>query len=106
MDSLQRYLSQFSRPAPVHGLDRRSFLRSSSMGVAAVAFSAFGANALADNRHGGFGWGDWPDRFHNDWRKRWSRDYGELYPAIDETTGLSLLTLPRGFRYKSYGWRG
>ena len=103
MDSLQQYLSQFGRPAPVHGLDRRSFLRGGSMGVAAAAFSAFSATALADSRHGGFGFGDWSDRFHNDWRKRWSRDYGELYPAVDEATGLALLALPRGFRYKSFG---
>lgn len=106
MDALQRYLSQFSRPTPVHGLDRRSFIRGGSLGVAAVAFGAFGAKAYADNRKGGFGFDDWRDRLHDDWRKRWSRDYGELVPAADETTGLTLLALPRGFRYKSYGWRG
>jgi secreted PhoX family phosphatase len=27
-------------------------------------------------------------------------------PTLDETTGLPLLQLPRGFRYMSYGWTG
>lgn len=106
MDPLQQYLSQFRRPVPVHAIDRRAFLRGGSAGVAAVAFGAFGAAAFADNRKGGVGRGDGSDRFPHDWRKRWSRDYGELYPAVDEATGLALLALPRGFRYKSFGWRG
>src|SRR5688500_15433375 len=33
-------------------------------------------------------------------------DYGPLVPAIDETTGLTLLSLPEGFRYLSFGWTG
>ncbi len=32
--------------------------------------------------------------------------YGPIAPAIDMTTGLPLLQLPRGFSYKSFGWRG
>ncbi len=32
--------------------------------------------------------------------------YGELLPAVDRTTGLALLKLPRGFRYASWGWTG
>lgn len=32
--------------------------------------------------------------------------YGELVPAVDRTTGLPLLKLPRGFRYASWGWTG
>jgi hypothetical protein len=32
--------------------------------------------------------------------------YGPLYPTRDETTGLELLMLPRGFKYLSFGWRG
>ncbi|WP_049565293.1 PhoX family protein [Streptomyces sp. SBT349] len=35
-----------------------------------------------------------------------SPDYGPLYPVRDETTGLELLRLPRGFEYLSYGWTG
>lgn len=30
--------------------------------------------------------------------------YGPLSPVADETTGLPLLALPDGFRYRSYGW--
>jgi uncharacterized protein len=30
--------------------------------------------------------------------------YGELYPVLDQTTGLPLIRLPKGFRYTSYGW--
>lgn len=32
--------------------------------------------------------------------------YGELVPTKDESTGLELLQLPRGFRYLSFGWAG
>lgn len=39
-------------------------------------------------------------------RARCSPDYGELVPTVDETTGLPLLELPRGFRYFSFSWTG
>ncbi|MSO60730.1 MAG: DUF839 domain-containing protein [Acidobacteria bacterium] len=32
--------------------------------------------------------------------------YGPLQPVNDETTGLPLLQLPGGFRYRSFGWTG
>jgi secreted PhoX family phosphatase len=32
--------------------------------------------------------------------------YGPLSPAIDEATGLALLELPAGFRYRSLSWAG
>ncbi len=32
--------------------------------------------------------------------------YGPIGPKTDETTGLDLLQLPDGFRYKSYSWTG
>lgn len=32
--------------------------------------------------------------------------YGALRPVADETTGLNLLCLPDGFRYRSFGWTG
>ena len=35
-----------------------------------------------------------------------SPDYGPLFDAIDETTGLPLLRLPADFRYLSFGWTG
>ena len=33
-------------------------------------------------------------------------DYGPLQPAYDDATGLPLLKLPEGFRYKTFGWAG
>lgn len=35
-----------------------------------------------------------------------SPDYGPLRPAKDQTTGLELLLLPRGFEYLTFGWTG
>ena len=32
--------------------------------------------------------------------------YGPLRPVADDTTGLALLRLPEGFRYRSFGWTG
>lgn len=32
--------------------------------------------------------------------------YGPLRPVTDDTTGLPLLQLPDGFRYRSFGWTG
>ena len=32
--------------------------------------------------------------------------YGPLVPAVDRTTGLALLRLPRDFSYASFGWAG
>lgn len=32
--------------------------------------------------------------------------YGELVPTIDDNTGLPLLKLPEGFRYRSFSWAG
>lgn len=35
-----------------------------------------------------------------------TRGYGPLTPVLDESTGLPLLKLPRGFRYRSFHWAG
>lgn len=32
--------------------------------------------------------------------------YGPLFPVADQTTGLPLLKLPRGFTYRSFSWTG
>ena len=32
--------------------------------------------------------------------------FGPLRPATDETTGLDLVKLPEGFRYRTFGWTG
>ena len=39
-------------------------------------------------------------------RPRRSGGFGPLAPVRDETTGLELLALPRGFSYISFGWTG
>jgi secreted PhoX family phosphatase len=39
-------------------------------------------------------------------RRPHSPDYGPLSPVRDQTTGLPLLLLPKGFEYISYGWTG
>ena len=38
--------------------------------------------------------------------RRAESPYGPVSPAIDEATGLTLLELPAGFRYRSFSWAG
>ncbi len=38
--------------------------------------------------------------------RRTDSPFGPLRPAIDEATGLVLLDLPAGFRYRSFSWAG
>lgn len=75
-------------------LDRRTFLTHSALAAGSLAvaapFSALRAQAPQGNAGA---------RLH-------SPDYGPLVEAIDETTGLPLLLLPEGFRYRSLGWTG
>lgn len=33
-------------------------------------------------------------------------DYGPLHPVKDQTTGLELISLPKGFEYLTHGWTG
>jgi secreted PhoX family phosphatase len=68
-------------------MQRRSFLRSAATAAASLPLSAFASRAVANPRPNGTG-------------------YGPLITALDETTGLPLLELPAGFRYKSLGWTG
>jgi uncharacterized repeat protein (TIGR03803 family) len=73
------------------GLGRRGFLKAGLLtaGSAALAgpFGLLGARAAAGAPLTGGG-------------------YGPLRPTIDQTTGLPLLSLPRGFEYLSFGWTG
>jgi uncharacterized protein len=78
--------------ATTGGLDRRSFLTRSATAAAAVAaasqFELFGLEAArAQGRPS-------------------SPDYGPLEAARDLTTGLPLIKLPKGFSYRTIGWRG
>ncbi len=73
------------------GLGCRSFLKSgvAMAGGLALAgpFATLGARAASGQPVRGGG-------------------YGPLGPVRDQTTGLPLLRLPRGFEYISFGWTG
>lgn len=69
-------------------VDRRSFIRGSLAGAAAISFSA-----LLARRAGAV-------------ELPYSDDYGPVAPVNDLTTGLPLISLPAGFTYRSFGWRG
>ncbi len=79
-----------SSPSSVPGLNRRTFLRASAIGAASLAAPLGSLQA----------------RQHKGWRPDFANGYGPLFPTIDETTGLPLLKLPKGFRYRSFGWTG
>jgi uncharacterized repeat protein (TIGR03803 family) len=73
-------------------MKRRSFLRQAALaGIAAGAFDALAARAQ-----------EAPSSLRA--RGRRGRGYGPLRPVRDETTGLPLLMLPRGFHYLTFGW--
>ena len=77
------------------GVARRGFLRGGLTAAAAVA--ALGPlEALSARTAGAAPMAKLPS----------SPDYGPLYPVKDQTTGLELLRLPKGFEYISYGWTG
>jgi uncharacterized protein len=72
-------------------VSRRSFLRSSSVTLGALAVvGPLGGLGSGSNRGG----------------PRPANGYGPLAPVIDRTTGLPLLRLPHGFTYRSFGWTG
>lgn len=70
-------------------LNRRQFL--SDNFAAATSFGVAAAFMSLSDR---MAWGETPARTSN------------LQPVKDETTGLPLIRLPEGFRYKTYGWQG
>ena len=74
--------------------DRRRFLAHSALAAGALAVAAPFHALRAQGAQGNAG-----ARLH-------SPDYGPLVEAFDETTGLPLLLLPAGFRYRSLGWTG
>jgi hypothetical protein len=69
--------------------DRRTFLRRGAMGAGALWAASFGPY-MARRAEGAAIPGP----------------YGPVFPTIDESTGLPLLKLPAGFRYRSYSWTG
>ena len=70
--------------------DRRTFLRRGAMG--AGAFWALSLDGFMARRAEGSPVVPSP--------------YGPIAPVADETTGLKLIQLPTGFRYRSYSWTG
>jgi len=68
---------------------RRNFLKTGLYGAGAVSL---GFLALANCGRGGFEDVDSP--------------FGPLRPVLDEVTGLPLLLLPEGFRYRTVCWAG
>ena len=73
-------------------LGRRAFLRGTSVG-AGVAGASVPFDALAARHRAGI-----PARLDT------APGYGPLSPVRDQSTGLELLALPKGFEYVSYGW--
>src|SRR5919106_2821492 len=74
---------------------RRGFIKGGLAGVAALA--ALGPlEALSARTAGAAPMAKVPE----------SPDYGPLSTVKDQTTGLELLALPKGFEYVSYGWTG
>jgi hypothetical protein len=70
------------------GLNRRSFLKGGLTGAATISFGAL----LAQRAHAV--------------ELPYTDDYGPVAPVNDDTTGLPLIALPAGFRYRTFGWRG
>ena len=72
--------------------ERRRFIRQSALGMGALAIAS-PLTALQAHQKSGYG-------------PRPELGYGPLFPTTDDTTGLPLLKLPRGFHYRSFGWTG
>jgi secreted PhoX family phosphatase len=76
-------------------MDRRSFLKNAAVtATAAVPFTAFVERTISAQGQ------------NNGVRRGQTAGYGPLFPTLDQTTGLPLLLLPRGFQYVSFGWTG
>ena len=69
--------------------DRRTFLRRGAMGAGALWAASFGPY-MARRAEGA----------------AITSPYGPVFPVMDESTGLQLLKLPAGFRYRSFSWTG
>jgi secreted PhoX family phosphatase len=69
--------------------DRRTFLRRGAMGAGALWAASLGP-FMARRAEGA----------------ALPSPYGDIFPTADEVTGLELLKLPSGFRYRSYSWTG
>src|SRR5690349_11887734 len=77
-----------SQPVSPAGMDRRSFMKGGVAGAATISFGALLAQRAEAVQ------------------LPYSDDYGPVAPVNDEATGLPLIALPAGFRYRTFGWRG
>lgn len=68
--------------------DRRSFLKHSLVAAGGL----------------GLGWAAWSKLARKGTAPQFHRQLGSLFPVNDQTTGLPLLKLPKGFRYHSFSW--
>ena len=81
--------------------DRRQFLVHGALTGGLVAAAPFQALAAQAAQAPARGVGATPGQGRGP-----SPDYGPLAPVLDDETGLPLLLLPEGFRYRSFGWTG
>ncbi|GGD77641.1 alkaline phosphatase PhoX [Lacimicrobium alkaliphilum] len=76
------------QPEPTQtAVNRRDFIKGSSVVTASAAFAAMSNRAVAASLP-------------------YSDSYGPLLPTADKATGLELLALPEGFEYTTFGWTG
>ena len=71
---------------------RRKLLKSSVAVASSVALAPLFTGLTANNANA------------STYRKQ--KSFGPLAPVADQTTGLELLKLPKGFSYSSFGWTG
>ncbi|ACV07181.1 DUF839 domain-containing protein [Kytococcus sedentarius] len=81
-------------PSTPSSVGRRTVLGGAAAGAVLTPLAALGARAQGNGRG------------HQMRKRPHGPDYGPLYPVKDQTTGLELISLPKGFEYISYGWTG
>ena len=79
--------------------DRRRFLKLGGVAIASVPLHALAACSSNTSDTSSQSSSSGPSRDAHP-------EYGPLVPIADEATGLPLLWLPEGFRYRSFGWTG
>ena len=77
----------------VRTTSRRRFLKQTGAGVGSLALASVSTTLLANRARAAT-------------MNLVESPYGPLFPTADLTTGLTLLRLPAGFHYRSFGWTG
>ena len=72
---------------------RRKILKGSAAAASSIALAPLFTALASNNANAGYHY-------------RTNRGFGEIAPTKDQTTGLELLKLPKGFSYSSFGWTG